>query len=57
MSLILRCVIVSTTPVIVEEFFIEFVKVIETTGDALFVKLKDSLTILKPVLSDMRGQG
>ncbi|WOG86241.1 hypothetical protein DCAR_0205442 [Daucus carota subsp. sativus] len=57
MSLIIRCVDISTTPISVEEFFIEFVKVSETTGDALFIQLKESLRDLKLDLTDMRGQG
>lgn len=41
----------------VEEFFIKFVKVIETTGNALFIQLKSSLKNLKLDLIDMPGQG
>lgn len=40
-----------------EEFFIEFVKVIEITRDELFIELKDSLKILKLDLSVMTEQG
>ncbi|KAL6495855.1 hypothetical protein OROGR_030418 [Orobanche gracilis] len=57
MSLILRCVNVSTNPITVEEFFIGFLKVVETTEDSLFLELKDALAILNLDLNDIRGQG
>ncbi|XP_073129363.1 uncharacterized protein [Henckelia pumila] len=56
MSLILRCVDVSKTPITVEEFFIQFLKVVETSGDALFNELKYVLGILELDFNDMRGQ-
>ncbi|CAH9081169.1 unnamed protein product [Cuscuta europaea] len=57
MTLIIRCVNVSTTPVRIEEFFITFVKVVETTGEALFDELKCLLQTHELDFSNMRGQG
>jgi Domain of unknown function (DUF4371)/hAT family C-terminal dimerisation region len=57
MSLILRCVNVSTNPITVDEFFLGFLKVVETTGNALFLELQNILGILKLDMNDMRGQG
>ncbi|CAH9093670.1 unnamed protein product [Cuscuta europaea] len=57
MPLIIRCVNVSTIPVRIEEFFITFVKIVETTGEALFDELKCFLQTHELDFSNMRGQG
>ena len=57
MSLVLLCVDTSTTPIKVEEFFLEFLKVDDTTGLGLFEYLKDSLVNLGLDINDLRGQG
>ncbi|XP_074563704.1 uncharacterized protein LOC141820319 [Curcuma longa] len=57
MSLILRCVDISTSPIKIEEYFIEFLKVDDTSGKGLFDTL---ITILKEIqldVQDIRGQG
>lgn len=57
MTLILRCVITTTSPIRVEEYFIEFLKVVETTGEALFHELQRALEDSDLNLNDVRGQG
>ncbi|CAH9099211.1 unnamed protein product [Cuscuta epithymum] len=57
MTFVLRCVNVSTSPIRVEEFFITFVKVVETTGEALFHELKRLLETHELDFNNVRGQG
>ncbi|KAK2641142.1 hypothetical protein Ddye_022905 [Dipteronia dyeriana] len=57
MTLILRCVNVSTSPIKVEEFFISFVKMVETTGESLFNTLKSLLGSYELDFNNVRGQG
>ncbi|XP_057502704.1 uncharacterized protein LOC130786418 [Actinidia eriantha] len=57
MTLIVRYVDVSTTPLRVKEFFLEFLKVEDTTGLGLFSYLKEALVNLQLDIDDMRGQG
>ncbi|CAH9117632.1 unnamed protein product [Cuscuta epithymum] len=57
MTLVIRCIDVSTSPIRVEEFFITFVKVIETTGEALFDELKKLLDTHELDFNNVRGQG
>jgi hypothetical protein len=53
MSLILRCVDISTNTIKIDEHFIEFIKVDDTTGKGLFNVIKN----LELNISDIRGQG
>ena len=57
MSLILRCVDISTNPIKIVEHFVEFVKVDETTGRGLFDEIINVINILELDINDIRGQG
>ncbi|KAH7661168.1 Ribonuclease H-like protein [Dioscorea alata] len=57
MSLILRCVDVSSVPIKIEEYFIEFLKVYDTTGKGIFEELMNIMKKLDLNIDDIRGQG
>ncbi|XP_050122904.1 uncharacterized protein LOC126600361 [Malus sylvestris] len=57
MSFIIRCVDVTKTPIKVEEFFLEFLNVHNSTGCALFDVLLGALSTLKLDVDDTKGQG
>ena len=57
MSLILRCVDITISPIKIEEYFLEFIKVDDTSGKCLFDKLIDVINNLELDINDVRGQG
>ncbi|KAF8083114.1 hypothetical protein N665_0791s0011 [Sinapis alba] len=57
MSLIIRCVDISMSPVQIEEFFLTFLEVEDKSGKWLFELRCDTMTGLKLDINDIRGQG
>ncbi|XP_050888728.1 uncharacterized protein LOC127093873 [Lathyrus oleraceus] len=57
MTLIIRCVDVSTSPTQIKEFFVEFLKVYDTTSQILFEELQNVLETLGLDINNVRGQG
>ncbi|XP_062014104.1 uncharacterized protein LOC133730552 [Rosa rugosa] len=57
MSLVLRSVNVSATPIVVEEYFLEFLKVSDTSGLGVLNELLTALKTLGLDVNDIRGQG
>ncbi|XP_047331703.1 zinc finger MYM-type protein 1-like [Impatiens glandulifera] len=56
MTLIIRCVDVSTVPIKVQEYFLQFLVVNETEGQGLFEKLKNVLHHIGLDIDDVRDQ-
>ncbi|KAI3677927.1 hypothetical protein L6452_37201 [Arctium lappa] len=56
-TLIIRCVHVSSVPIKVDEFFLEFIVVEDTSGKGLFDVLQDVLKSLDLDINCVRGQG
>ncbi|XP_020270448.1 zinc finger MYM-type protein 1-like isoform X1 [Asparagus officinalis] len=56
MTLILRCVDTSTSPIKVEEYFLEFLKVDNTSGKCLFDELLNILKTYELDVKEIRGQ-
>ena len=56
MSLILRCVDISTSPIKIVENIVEFVKVDDATRKGLFDEIINIINILELDINDIRGQ-
>ncbi|XP_052620984.1 uncharacterized protein LOC111890008 [Lactuca sativa] len=57
MTLIIRCVDVANVPIKVEEFFLEFLMIEDTSGLGLFNVLQNALKSLDLDINCIRGQG
>ena len=56
MTLIIRCVDVANVPIKVEEFFLEFLMIEDTSGLGLFNVLQNALKSLDLDINCIRGQ-
>ena len=57
MTLILRCVDILTSPIKIEEYFLEFLEVDDTSGKGLFDEFINVIKKLGLDVNDVRGQG
>ena len=57
MTLVLRCVDISTSPIKIEEYFFKFIKVDVTTGLGIFNELINVITKLQLNINNIREQG
>ncbi|KAL4629214.1 hypothetical protein ACB092_05G292000 [Castanea dentata] len=57
MTLILRCVDISISPIKIDEHFMEFLKVDNTSGKGLFNEIINAIKNLELDINDVRGQG
>ncbi|XP_017245925.2 uncharacterized protein LOC108217597 [Daucus carota subsp. sativus] len=57
MSIVIRCLDISSSPIKIVEYFIEFLVVDDTTGKGLFDAIVDEIKNIGLDIDDLRGQG
>ena len=57
MTLVLRCVDISISPIKIDEYFIEFLKVNDTSRKCIFNEIISVIKILELDINDVSGQG
>ena len=57
MTMIIRCVNISSTLTKVEEFYLTFLEVKDKSSEGLFSKIKEALVDMELEIDDVRGQG
>ena len=57
MTLVLRCVDISISPIKIDEYFIEFLKVNDTSGKCIFNEIISVIKSLELDINDVSGQG
>ncbi|AEC06008.1 hAT family dimerization domain-containing protein [Arabidopsis thaliana] len=57
MTILIRCVDISSTPIKVEEFFLKFLEVNDKTGEGLFSTIQEVLIDMELEIDDVRGHG
>ena len=57
MTLILRCVDISVSPIKIDEHFVEFLKIDNISGKGLFNEIINAIKNLELDINDVHGQG
>jgi len=57
MTILIRCVDISSTPIKVEEFFLKFLEVNDKTSEGLFSTIQEVLIDMELEIDDVRGHG
>ena len=57
MTLVLRCVDISTSQIKIDEYFVEFLKVDDTSRQCIFYEIISEIKSLELDINDVHGQG
>ena len=57
MTLVLRCVDISTSQIKIDEYFVEFLKVDDTSRQCIFNEIISEIKSLELDINDVHGQG